>query len=96
MEEYKGKKLGTKVEIKNINSFKRAEEVVDVEEFRQALILDLGGKVIQATLDHNRLVEFPEKAGRAIIDRIAHAKPWVAKAVAKGMNSRRKEYEENN
>ncbi len=43
-------KLGTKVEIKNMNSFRNVERAVDVEIERQYLLLESGGHIIQQTL----------------------------------------------
>ncbi len=42
-------KLGTKVEIKNLNSFRSVERAVDYEIQRQAELLDRGEKIIQET-----------------------------------------------
>lgn len=43
------KELGTKAEIKNINSFKGVEKAIECEALRQAEILEDGGKIIQET-----------------------------------------------
>ncbi len=45
--------LGTKVEVKNINSFKYAADAVEYETKRQAEILDQGGKIVQETRGWN-------------------------------------------
>jgi aspartyl-tRNA(Asn)/glutamyl-tRNA(Gln) amidotransferase subunit B len=42
--------LGTRTEIKNINSFASVEEAIEAEITRQAEILDDGGEVVQATM----------------------------------------------
>lgn len=43
------KELGTKTEIKNINSFKGVERAIEYEAIRQAELLEDGGKVVQET-----------------------------------------------
>lgn len=45
----KTSKLGTKVEIKNLNSFKVVERSIDYEIQRQIKLLNSGGKVVQET-----------------------------------------------
>ena len=43
------KELGTKTEIKNINSFRGVERAIEYEALRQAELLEEGGKIIQET-----------------------------------------------
>jgi len=45
----KNEKLGTKVEIKNLNSFRVVEKAIDYEIARQSEVLDDGEKVVQET-----------------------------------------------
>ncbi|MFA6437374.1 MAG: Asp-tRNA(Asn)/Glu-tRNA(Gln) amidotransferase subunit GatB [Candidatus Paceibacterota bacterium] len=45
----KDKKLGTKVEIKNLNSFRSVEKSIDYEIKRQTDVLDGGEKIVQET-----------------------------------------------
>jgi len=49
----KTKKLGTKVEIKNLNSFRSVEKAINFEIQRQTEILEEGGKIIQETRGWN-------------------------------------------
>jgi len=46
-------KLGTKVEIKNLNSFRSVEDAIEYEIKRQSQILDKKGKIIQETRGWN-------------------------------------------
>jgi aspartyl-tRNA(Asn)/glutamyl-tRNA(Gln) amidotransferase subunit B len=43
-------KLGTKTEVKNMNSFKNVEKAINVEIARQTEIIEDGGRIIQQTL----------------------------------------------
>jgi len=43
-------KLGTKAEVKNMNSFRNVEKAIEVEIKRQTEIIEDGGKIIQQTL----------------------------------------------
>src|SRR5207249_9681906 len=56
------KELGTKVELKNINSFKFVKSAMEYEIKRQTKVLDEGGKIVQET----RLWD-PEKGGTAVM-----------------------------
>ncbi|HYW31980.1 MAG TPA: Asp-tRNA(Asn)/Glu-tRNA(Gln) amidotransferase subunit GatB [Gemmatimonas sp.] len=59
--------LGTKTEIKNLNSFSNVERAIDVEYARQCAILEAGGTVEQQTLlwddVHNRVRPARSKEG---------------------------------
>jgi aspartyl-tRNA(Asn)/glutamyl-tRNA(Gln) amidotransferase subunit B len=46
---YGQKELGTRAELKNMNSFRGVQKGMEYEEFRQAEILDDGGEVVQET-----------------------------------------------
>ncbi len=54
------KELGTRAEVKNVNSFKFVQKALEYEIKRQAQVLDEGGKVVQETrlFDSNKGVTF--------------------------------------
>lgn len=54
--------LGTRVELKNINSFRFVQQAIDFEVARQAELLDAGGQVLQET----RLWDTQAKTTRAM------------------------------
>lgn len=62
--------LGTKVEMKNINSFSSVREAIICEVKRQSEILDNGGKVLQETrrFDETEGVTYPMRSKEDAID----------------------------
>lgn len=57
-------KLGTKVEVKNLNSFKAVEKAIEFEIKRHTEVLDEGGVIVQETRgwDENKQVTFSQRA----------------------------------
>lgn len=62
--------LGTKVEIKNLNSFRAVEEAIEHEIRRQAKVLESGEKVKQETRgwDENKKVTFSQRSKESAHD----------------------------
>lgn len=62
--------LGTKVEMKNINSFSSVREAIICEVKRQSEILDKGGKILQETrrFDETEGVTYPMRSKEDAID----------------------------
>lgn len=56
-------KLGTKVEVKNLNSFRSVEKAIDFERERQIKALEAGEEIIQETRgwDENKLITFSQR-----------------------------------
>jgi len=54
-------KLGTKIEVKNMNSFKAVEKALDYEIKRQIKVVEQGGKITQETRlwDEKKLITIP-------------------------------------
>jgi aspartyl-tRNA(Asn)/glutamyl-tRNA(Gln) amidotransferase subunit B len=63
-------KLGTKVEIKNMNSFRNVERAIEFELKRQAQVLDAGGQLVQETRlwDPDREVTRPMRSKESAHD----------------------------
>lgn len=61
--EFPSSDLGTKVEVKNLNSFKVVEKAIKFEMDRQIKVLEEGGKVVQETRgwDEKREVTFSQR-----------------------------------
>jgi aspartyl-tRNA(Asn)/glutamyl-tRNA(Gln) amidotransferase subunit B len=47
------KDLGTRTEVKNLNSFANVEDAIEAEAQRQAELIDDGGEVVQATMGYD-------------------------------------------
>ena len=64
------KKFGTKVEVKNLNSFRAVERAIDYEIKRQIAVLETGGEIIQETRgwDENQGLTFSQRQKESVHD----------------------------
>ena len=67
---FSGKKLGTKVELKNINSFKSVKDAIENEIERQRKLIEGGERVRQETRgwNENRRESFPQRSKEEAAD----------------------------
>jgi aspartyl-tRNA(Asn)/glutamyl-tRNA(Gln) amidotransferase subunit B len=66
----KSGEFGTKVEVKNLNSFKSVEAAIEYEIARQIEVLESGGKIIQETRgwDENKAKTFTQRTKETAMD----------------------------
>ncbi len=75
--------FGTKVEVKNLNSFRSVERAIEFEVARQIELIEAGGKVTQETRgwDENKQVTFPQRLKEGSADYRYFPEPDLPKLV---------------
>src|SRR6185437_7011907 len=81
----KDENLGTKVEVKNLNSFRSVERAIAFEAARQAKLLDEGGSVVQETRgwDEAKQITFSQRKKEGSADYRYFPDPDLPKLVLK-------------
>lgn len=77
----KDEQFGTKVEVKNLNSFRAVERAIDFEIARQSKVLSEGGRITQETRgwDEDRQITFSQRAKEGSTDYRYFPEPDIPK-----------------